>query len=106
MIEGVSELEAPPGDPRVVVPLDRKHRICRELFARLFDPPPGAPDNPGEHQGLTPGAAFGQPLLNQELIGPPLCGLRSNRGVRSAHRDFACGEEDWDADKWRTRSRA
>ena len=106
MVEGVSELEAPARHPGMVVPLDGKRRIGRELFARLFDPPPGAIDDPGEDQRLSLGPAFGKTPLDEELIGPPLCGLRSDPRVKSAHRNFACGEGDGDADKWRTRSRA
>jgi hypothetical protein len=56
----------------MVVPFDGKRRIRGELFARLFDPPPGAADNPGEDQRLRPRPAFGQTLLNEKLIGPPL----------------------------------
>jgi hypothetical protein len=90
----------------MVVPLDGERRIRCELFPRLFDPPPGAIDDPGEDQRLRPGAAFGQAPLDDKLIGAPLSGLRRNPRVRSAHRNFAYGEGDWDADKWRTRSRA
>jgi hypothetical protein len=74
MVEGVGELNAPARDPGMGVPLDGERRIRWKLLARLVDPPPGAADNPGEDQGLRPGAAFGQALLDEELIGPPfLC---------------------------------
>src|SRR5712672_2711410 len=48
VIEGVNELEAPARHPGVVVPLDGKRGIRRELFARLVDTPPAAAVNPGE----------------------------------------------------------
>src|SRR5271165_3780914 len=104
----------------MIVPLDGKRRIRRELFARLVDPPPGAADDPGEDQRLGLGSTFGKTPLDEELIGPPLRGLGvrhgvpkafdrqvpRNLGLRSAHRNFARGTAAWGAARWQTRSRA
>ena len=106
MVERVSELEAPARYPGMVIPLDGKHRIRRELLTRLVDAPSRAADDAGEDQRLGLGPAFSKAPLDEELIGAPFRGRRVNLCVRSAHRNFACAGEDWDADKWRTRSRA
>jgi len=45
------------------------------------------------------GSKFLRHLLDQKLIDPPFRGLRRNPGVRSAHRNFTCGEGGWNADK-------
>jgi hypothetical protein len=58
----------------MVVPLNDKCGIRRELFTRLLDPPPGAADVAGEDQRLSLGPAFGQALLDEKLICPPLLG--------------------------------
>ena len=74
MIEGMGELDAAARHPGMVGSRDAQRRISRELLARLVDPPPGAADDPGEDQRLRFRAAFGQALLDEELIGPRLLG--------------------------------
>ena len=73
MAQGMGELYPAARDPRVISPFEHEPRIRCELFPGLVDPPPGRADETRKDQRLRLCSAHGQALLDQELIGPPLC---------------------------------
>jgi hypothetical protein len=57
----------------MIASFQRKRRVCCELLAGLVDAPLTVADEAGEDQRLRLCPAFGEALLDEELIGPPFC---------------------------------
>jgi len=72
MIERVGELDAAARDPGVVASGECQLGIFGERGAGLVDAAAGDRDETGQDQRLCLRAAFGEPLLDEQLIGPAL----------------------------------
>lgn len=72
MIKGIGELDAAPGNPRMLAALERQRCTLVELFAGFIDPPLPAADKTGEDQRLRFGPAFREALVDEELVGSAL----------------------------------
>src|SRR5579872_3825312 len=69
MIECKGELQPAARYPRMVAAGERERRVLIERSAALVDAPACGADQAGENQGLRLGPAFGEPLLDQQLVG-------------------------------------
>ena len=72
MVERVIQLKTAARHPWVVASGNDKRGVVRQLAARLVDPFSGGGNDAGEDQRLGPRPAFGEALVDQELIGSPL----------------------------------
>lgn len=83
MIERMGQLDPAAADPGMIAPAHRDRRIRGQLLAGLVDPRLPGKHQPRHHQRLRPGAAFGQPALDQQLIDAALgrfCGRHTRLG--------------------------
>ena len=83
MIERVGELDPATRDPGMIALLERERHVGAELVAGLVDAPLSAADQAGQDQCLRLCPALRQALLDEELIGPPLCRHLSRNQARA-----------------------
>ena len=69
MTQPMGELDAAARHPRMIAPLDDQRGAFGQQIARLGDPAVPGEDIAGQDQRLRPGAAFGETLGDEQLVG-------------------------------------